>query len=287
MSRAVRAPLPAARPRWRRFNPRWLRHAGRIASAAILVALVGAGAWAWKSGAIHAAARATVTTALNLSAELGLKVDDVVVEGRYETQAQTLLAALDVKRGTPLLGVDLSAARARLEALPWVRTASIERRWPHLLNVHIDERAPLALWQVGGKIKLIDLEGKAIEGADVRRFANLPMVVGEGANKVAPGFLDVLTRIPTLAHRVDAAVWVSNRRWNLHLVEGIDVRLPEAEPEAALEKLVDYEAKDRLLERDIVMIDMRMPDRLIVRLAPGATAPNAAKPGKTNPGKST
>ncbi|HUC61530.1 MAG TPA: cell division protein FtsQ/DivIB [Alphaproteobacteria bacterium] len=280
MRRAVAAPLPTAKPRWRRLHPRALRYAGRGAALIALLALIGGGAWLWKSGAVLDAYRTSVTATLDASARLGLKVEDVTVEGRYETPEPALLAALGVKRGTPLLGVDLDAACARLEALPWVRTASIERRWPHLLFVHIDERVPLALWQSGGKIVLIDTSGTAIPGADVRRYAKLPMVVGPGANKAAPALLAMLAEVPSLARRVDAAVWVSNRRWNLHFQDGIDVRLPETAPEAALARLVEYEAKDRLLERDIVMIDMRLPDRLIVRLAPGA-ATAASKPGKS------
>jgi cell division protein FtsQ len=279
MRKAMSAPLPAARPRWRRPDPRWLRNSARAGAALVLVGLIGGGVWLWKSGTALHAYRASLTGAFQASADLGLRVGEITVEGRNETPAPALLAALDVKRGTPLLALDLGAARKRLEDLPWVQSASIERRWPQLLSVRIVERTPLALWQCNGTIKLIDLDGKVIAGADIHRFARLPMVVGEGADKQAPGFLDILAQQPTLAHRVDAAIWVANRRWNLHLVDGIDVRLPEEAPEQALLKLVDYEAKNRLFERDVVMIDMRLPDRLIVRLAPHAVQ-GAAKPGK-------
>lgn len=272
--------LPAARPRWRRLTRRWRRNTLRYGTAAILMAaLDGSGFWLWKSGLAARSYGWTIERVLKVTADLGLKVGDVLVEGRNETRSQALLVALGVKRGAPLLGVDLAAAKARLEALPWVRTASIERRWPQLLYVKIEERTPLALWQGKSAIKLIDREGKVIEGADVHRFASLPMVVGEGAASQAPGFLEILVKEPTLARRVQAAIWVGNRRWNLRLADGIDVRLPEAAPEEALVRLVDYEAKERLFERDIVMIDLRLPDRVIVRLSPDA-AQRERKPGK-------
>lgn len=275
------APLPTARPRWRRPAPRWIRGTLHHARTALLLALVAGGGFGlWRSGALAQIYARGAAAAVQLTAGLGLRVADVVVEGRGETRPEVLLAALGVRRGMPLLALELGAAKARLEALPWVRTASIERRWPHLVYVRIEERVPLALWQHDGAIRLIDGEGTVIAGADVRRFADLPMVVGEGAPGHAPGFLALLAKEPELARHVAAAVWVGNRRWNLRLQEGIDVRLPESNPEAALARLAALEAKERIFARDIVMIDMRLPDRLIVRLAPDA-APRAIKPGRS------
>ncbi|HYB08754.1 MAG TPA: cell division protein FtsQ/DivIB [Alphaproteobacteria bacterium] len=279
--RQVTAPsLPAAKPRWRRPTPRWLGAVVRYGGAALLATLVCvAGAWVWRSGTAERTLLALLDAGLQTTSGLGLRVGDVMVEGRHETTAQELLAALGAKRGAPLLGLDLGAARERLESLPWVRAASVERRWPSLVFVTIEERTPLALWQSGGRIKLVDREGKVIEGADVARFAQLPMVVGEGAPKQAPAFLDMLAKVPELARHVESGIWVGNRRWNLHLNEGIDVRLPEINPDEALQRLADLDAKERLFERDIVLIDLRLPDRLIVRLSPDAAA-RQGKPGK-------
>ena len=275
------ASLPAARPRWRRRQPRWLRATVRYGAAALLLALVADGSlWLWRSGAVAQAYAGGVAGAVRLTAQLGLCVGDVVVEGRIETRPELLLTTLGVRRGMPLLAVDLAAARTRLEALPWVRAASVERRWPQLLYVRIEERTPLALWQHNDEIKLIDGAGVVIVGADIHRFANLPMVVGEGAPSHAPALLAMLAKEPELARHVAAATRVGNRRWNLRLQEGIDVRLPESNPGQALALLSALEAKLQIFTRDIVMIDMRLPDRLIVRLAPEAAA-RAVKPGRS------
>jgi cell division protein FtsQ len=288
MRQLTTSSLPAARPHWRRTAPRWLRPAIRYSAAlSLAIALSGGALWSWRSGALAAAYGHTVTGAVLLSGELGLRVGDVQVEGRHETQAGALLAALGVRRGMPILALDLAGAKARLEALPWVRSASVERRWPHLVFVRIEERTPLALWQNQDRIKVIDQEGTVIEGADIARFASLPMVVGPEAPKQTPALLAMLAKQPALARHVAAAVWVGKRRWNLHLQEGIDVRLPELGTEDALARLAGLEAKEQLFARDIVMIDLRMPDRLIVRLSPEAAARQLkpAKPGKS--GKST
>ena len=265
--------LPTAKPRWRRPTPRWLRASLRYGALLLLAAALGGGGFKlWRSGAATEAAHAFAAGALRASAALGLSVVDVTVEGRNETSPAALTAALGVRRGEPILAVDIAAIKARLERLPWVRTASVERRWPQLLYIKVTERSPLALWQQDGKIRLIDAEGTVIEGADTGRFTSLPLIVGEGAAKAAPAFLALLANEPALAKHVQASIWVGKRRWNLRLVEGIDVRLPEAEAEAALARLADVEAKESLFARDIVMIDLRLPDRLIVRLSPAAAA---------------
>ncbi len=275
------ASLPPARQHWRRPAPRWLRDALRYGAVALVLAgLGGGGFWLWRSGTAAAAAAALVDGAARASASLGLRVADVTVEGRKETPVVALLAALGIRRGEAILAVDLTAAKARLEALPWVLRASVERRWPQLIYVKVEERSPLALWQQNDKTRLIDLQGTVIESADTARFANLPLVVGAGAAKAAPAFLALLAKQPALAPHVQAAIWVGKRRWNLRLVEGIDVRLPELAPEEALVRLAGLETKEKLFARDIVMIDLRLPDRLIVRLAPDA-APHEHKPGRS------
>ena len=72
---------------------------------------------------------------------------------------------------------------------------------------------------------------------------------------------------PELMPRVKAAVWVGDRRWNLRLTGGIDVRLPEEDPTAAWMRLAEYEKAHQVLQRDVQVLDLRVPDRLIVRKA--------------------
>ena len=120
---------------------------------------------------------------------LGLTVSDIRVEGRETTDRETILAALAVGSSTPILAVSPTRAKDRLEALPWVRAAVIERRLPGTICVRLVERKPLALWQHGSKIELIDYAGDVIPVVRLDRFAKLPMVVGEGAARHAAELL--------------------------------------------------------------------------------------------------
>ncbi len=107
----------------------------------------------------------------------------------------------------------------------------------------------------------------------MRSFAALPLVVGEGAQVKAQDFLAMVGRYPALRDTVEAAVLVADRRWNLRLKSGIDVRLPENNVEAALQTLVQLDRDKKLLSRDIAMIDLRLSDRVTVRLSdPAAQA---------------
>jgi cell division protein FtsQ len=215
---------------------------------------------------------------LQATATLGLRVADIRVEGRATTDRETILAALDARPGAPLLGVDPVRAKQQLERLPWVRSAIIERRLPDTIDVHLVERQPMALWQHGGKLDLIDRTGAVIPVPRLDPFAKLPMVVGEDAAGYAAGLLAMLATEPDLASRVTAAIHVGGRRWNLRLDNAIDVLLPAEDAAAAWTDLARMQRNSAILQRDVRAIDMRLPDRLVVRIVP-------EPPKETSPAK--
>ena len=217
-------------------------------------------------------AQSALQTAFNTIVEatglVGFTVSDIAVEGRETTDPETILAALGAAPGTPILAMSPKRAKQQLESLPWVRSAVIERRLPGTLYVRLVERKPLALWQHGGKIELIDRAGTVIPVARLDRFAKLPLVVGDGAARHAAEFLDMLTSEPDLAARVSAAIRVGDRRWNLRIDNTIDVLLPANEPAGAWAQLARLDRASALLQRDVQSIDIRLPDRLVLRVSP-------------------
>ena len=216
---------------------------------------------------------------------LGLTVADITVEGRETTDRETILAALGAEPGTPILAVSPTLVKEQLEALPWVRTAVIERRLPGTLYVRLVERKPLALWQHGGKLELVDHEGNVIPVARLDRFAKLPLVVGEGAASSAAELLEMLASDPDLASRVTAAIRVGNRRWNLRIDNTIDVLLPADDAASAWSQLARLERSSAILKREVLTVDLRLPDRLVLRVIPEpqkepATSKRARPPAK-------
>src|SRR5262249_2795867 len=154
------------------------------------------------------------------------------------------------------------------ESLPWVRQATIERRLPGTLLVHLVERHPLAVWQHNGRHELIDRRGEVIAVGDLSRFARLPTVIGDDAPRNAAALIDMLGREPDLGGRVTDAIRVDMRRWNLRIDHVVEVLLPEDNPAEAWARLAALERANSLLQRDVQTVDLRLPDRLVLRTAP-------------------
>ena len=199
---------------------------------------------------------------------LGLTVTDITVEGRETTDRETILTALAAGLGTPILSVSPMRVKQQLEALPWVRSAVIERRLPGTLYIRLVERKPLALWQHGGKLELLDHDGGVIPVTRLDRFAKLPLVVGEGAASHAAELLEMLASDPDLRSRVTAAIRVGDRRWNLRIDNATDVLLPADEAASAWSQLARRERSSAILKRGVLTIDLRLPDRLVLRVSP-------------------
>ena len=233
---------------------------------------------------------------------IDLRVKDIVIDGRANTPEPLLRAALGVSKGDPILGFSVDGARQRIETLSWVEHVAVERRLPGTIYVALTERRPFAIWQNQKKFQLIDRNGEVVANEDVAAFSDLPLVVGAGAPEHASELLDALTDAPDLRSRVAAAVRVGERRWNLHLHNGITVMLPEGHEPAAIARLTDLQLKQSLLDRPLEFVDMRLPDRLAVRAkAPGpdqiiptpatpgtppaATLPHPAEPAHDNPNR--
>ncbi len=280
MRKATRSWYPKRGQPRRRVVPLWRNRWALGAAAALMLGLaVHGGWWLWQGGWVTRAVDQARWKLIAISGDLGFTVRDVLVVGRHQTTRQELLAAVRLARGAPILAFDLEAAKKRIEVLPWVRTAAVERLLPDTVLLRLDERRPLALWQHKGRFALIDHQGEVIIEDGLERFADLPLVVGEDAPGHASDLLGILESQPRLMTLVKAAVRVGGRRWNVRLDNGIDVRLPEEDPGAAWARLAEYQRTHRVLARDITVLDLRLPDRLIVRKSPRPAAAPAA-PGQ-------
>jgi cell division protein FtsQ len=274
-----RKPTPA--PRRRRRLPRRIRRAALWLLLTVAVAGGYGVIWASRFPAGQAALAQAMDRVIGVSAAFGFVVTAIEVEGRETTDVATVVEALSAARGTPILAVSPGRAKEQLETLPWVRSATIERRLPGTLFVRLVERRPLAVWQHGGIQQLIDRDGAIIPVDDLSRFARLPTVVGDDAAPNAAALIDVLASDPELAARVTAAVRVGGRRWNLRIDDAIDVLMPEENPGNAWNRLAELERTNQLLKRDVQTVDLRLPDRLVLRVT-AAPPPPAAPAKKTH-----
>jgi len=269
-------------PARRRVRPSWLRPALIFGTTTLSIAGLAGGAWwLWSSGIKDRSLTYLATEYRDANVAAGLVVGEVLVSGRRETDRGRLLRAIDVKRGDLILAFDPAAARRRIEALGWVKRARVERRLPDMIEVALEERRPIVIWQHKGRFQLVDDEGAVIGASGVERFPDLKLVVGKDAPRHARAFLEMLARQPTLMDRVKAAIWTGGRRWNLRFRNGIEIRLPEKDPASAWDRLARYEREHGLTRRDISAIDLRSPDRVVVRVNERRAAENVKGSGRT------
>ena len=247
---------------------------GLLTAGAGLIVLLGV--WLWHVGWPQREAEHIAAAGLRATQEAQFAVKDIVVEGREQTSKDVLLNALDASEGAPILSFDPAAAEARIEKLPWVASAIVERRLPDTIIVRLAERVPLARWQHEGRTVVIDAEGKELPDAKPEQFSALPLVVGADAPAETAGLLAALDHYPAIEKILTAAVRVGGRRWDLHLDPKVVAKMPEQGLDAALQNLSQLIVGQKILERDIISIDLRMPDRYVIEPANGATVTHPA-----------
>jgi len=195
----------------------------------------------------------------------GFAVTQVTVRGRANASDEEILAAVGDVLGASLLHYDVRAARERVEAIGWVRSAAVQRLWPATIHVSVRERAPAAVWQRSGRPRLIDVDGVEIAALSPGARPELPLIVGEGAPDAASRLLKALAGAPEVRKRTAAMIRVGGRRWNVRLTNGADLKLPERDFEASLAEIERLHVLHGTLDQDLLYIDARDPDRLAIR----------------------
>lgn len=206
---------------------------------------------------------------------VGLKIASVAVTGNHELSLEEVFAAAAMPVTASLPFLDIASVQARLKQVPLIAEASVKKLYPNRLAIDITERTPFALWQMDGQISVVSADGTAIDTLRDDRFIALPHVVGQGANRRVKEYVGILLEVPELAGQIRAATLVGERRWTLKLKNGVDVKLPEDEPAKALARLAEVDRETRLLGKDIIGVDLRMHDQIVVRLSEEAAVARA------------
>jgi cell division protein FtsQ len=249
------------------------RRFGLIATAAIMLGSLGLGIV--KGGHVDQVVSAFQDARDTVANAAGFRITSLAISGRKQLSQDQILAIGGVTGHSSLLFLDAAAVRDRLKANPWIADATVFKLYPDRLQISVTERVPVALWQKDGKLSVISQDGAVLENFVAPRFTSLPLVVGVGAETRARDFLALLSQYKDIQSVTRAAVLVGERRWNLRLNNGLDVRLPETDVAGALQLLTRLDRDDHLLSRDITAVDLRLPDRVTVRLSEQAAQARA------------
>jgi cell division protein FtsQ len=209
--------------------------------------------------------RASLSVAIiDASSNSGLHLQTIEVQGRAHTSKDVLMAVSELTLGQPMLTISLPELHDRLSTIGWVKDVAIERRMPSTIRLILTERVPMALLQTEGGHRVIDKDGEIISGADPSAFGHLTVVAGTSAGVNAAPLLNILRTEPELFAEVWAVTYQSERRWDVHLRNGIRVRLPETDPRTAWSRLAMIDHSKQITDRDLAVIDLRVPDQMIV-----------------------
>jgi cell division protein FtsQ len=239
-------------------------------AATVFLLLGSAGLGIVKGGHLEVFVSALSDTRNAIANSAGFRITSVAINGRKQLTQDEVLGIGGVNGRSSLLFLDAAVVRDKLKANPWIADATVLKLYPGQLQIDITERTAFALWQQDGRLSVISDDGAVLESYLSRRFLSLPLVVGKGAAPRARDFLALLARYPQVRAATKAAIFVGERRWNLRLKDGLDIRLPENDVGNALASLSKLDKEDRLFSRDIVAVDMRLPGRLTVQLSDDA-----------------
>lgn len=205
----------------------------------------------------------------------GFQITSIALSGEKQLTREEILGIAGITGRSSLLFLNADDARNRLKANPWIADATILKLFPDRLHIAVTERNAFALWQKDRRLQVVSRDGTVVEPFVAPHVAHLPMVVGQGANERAAEFLAMMDAYPALRDQVRAYILVAERRWNLKLKNGIDIRLPEDNPATAIDSLIALDRSKQLLTRDITAIDLRIHDQVTVRMSDAAAAARA------------
>jgi cell division protein FtsQ len=197
---------------------------------------------------------------------VGFSISEISISGNKEITNAEILQASGINSSHALTSLNVSDIQARLKRVPLISDASVRKLYPNKLVITLVEREPYALWQKDGDVHVISSDGTVIEGFNDVRFKRLPHIVGEGANLRVREYVELLDAAPGLKDKIRAGTLISERRWNLKLTNGVDVKLPEEGGASALAKLAKLDMDANVLEKDVLAIDLRVPGRAAFRL---------------------
>jgi len=196
------------------------------------------------------------TNIYQTTTKIGFKLENVIIEGQHNIDEPTILKVLNANKGSSIFALKLDEIRDNLKKNKWIKEAYVARRLPNTIYIKLFEREPVAIWQINNRLFLIDEEGYEIS-KNIEPFPHLLHIVGEGANIYASRLVSELQKYPAIMNKTLAAVRCGDRRWDLNLKGGINIKLPEKNFEEALKYAEALNKANKLFNQNYKVLDLR------------------------------
>lgn len=267
-----RDPAPS---KWQyRLQRMWLtpvyRFAFRYVMPVAVTGLIGAAIWSDQDRAAAITAQvASVQSMFESRPEF--RVDFLSIEGASVDLADAVRAKLALTLPVSSFDLDLDLLRQTAETLDAVAEASVQIRAGGVLRVALVERQAALIWRNGDQLEMLDSTGHRVASLRARADrADLPLIVGKGANAVTNEALDILAAAGPIGQSIRGLQRMGERRWDIILDRNQRIMLPEHNPLAALDRALALDTAEKLFARDITAIDLRYGPRPVLRMAPYA-----------------
>ncbi|NDV01392.1 cell division protein FtsQ/DivIB [Pseudoroseicyclus tamaricis] len=164
--------------------------------------------------------------------------------------------------------IDLGGLKEEITALTAVKEARLRVQTGGTLRVDVTQRRPVAIWRHVDGLRLVDADG-VLTGMVPNRTdrPDLPLIAGDGARESTVEAMALFAAAEPIMPRVRGLVRMGERRWDLVLDRGQRILLPEEGAVPALERVLALHEAQRMLDLDIVVVDMRSAARPTVRLS--------------------
>jgi len=192
-------------------------------------------------------------------------VEQVHIVGHKNTKEQDIIRQLGPIWDHSLLALNSGEVQSEIETLPWVKKAIVERAFPNGLNIYVTERVPIGRWLTLNNRYVFDKDGVVIEKIGVGSHINLPIFEGGGAPLEGAHLLTTLDKFDDLRPFFVRFRRKDQRRWSLILKDGMEVLLPEKQMARGLSRLRALQIQHNILAKDLVVIDLRLEDRVTIR----------------------
>lgn len=266
--RSKRDPAPS-RLKYR-LERMWLtplyRRVVRVGLPAFLVAMT-AGIWMADEGRRTMLTGGITGLVEKIQSREAFQVKMMTIEGASPAVDKALRGMLPID--LPASSFDLDLVNLRLQVLQLDAVKDIELRVKPggVLSAVVTERVPAMLWRNARGIDMLDAKGHRVAGVTSREVRpDLPLIAGVGADQAAEEAMALIDAAGPILPRVRGLVRRGERRWDLVLDEGQEIKLPTEGAVTALGAAIAMHRAQDLLGRDIRVVDLRNPSRPVLQL---------------------
>jgi len=193
------------------------------------------------------------------------------LDGASEELSDDVAEVMGVDFPVSSFDLDLQELVVAVAGLDAVAEVNMTIRPGGILEVALSEREAALVWQSMDALEALDRDGHRVGPMKARQNRmDLPLIVGAGADQAAAEALELIRTARPIAEKVGGLVRVGERRWDVVVIDGPRILLPENDAVDALNRVLAAHSARELLDRDLVHIDMRNPQRPTLRLTQSA-----------------